>query len=219
VVKHKHQWLMSWLYTGTFGSFIGLAVSFPILVNTVFPGVDAFQFAFIGPLLAALMRPIGGWLADRVGGAILTFGIFLIMAAAPLAAAAFLPGTDGGGNVVGFVAMFLVLFLAAGIGNGSTFRMIPTIFRTLHERRVRDRHDGAALEQARRTGATEAAATMGFSSAVAAFGGFFMPIAYGASINLTGGAQGALILFSLFYLSCGWITWRWYSRKEAAVPC
>jgi MFS transporter, NNP family, nitrate/nitrite transporter len=189
VVKHKHQWLMSWLYTGTFGSFIGLAVGFPMLVITVFPGVDAFQFAFIGPLLAALVRPIGGWLADRLGGAVITVGIFAIMALASLAAVAFLPGADGGGNVVGFVAMFLVLFLAAGLGNGSTFRMIPTIYRTLHERRVLDRHDGAALEQARRTGATEAAAAMGFSSAVAAFGGFFIPIAYGASIQLTGGPR------------------------------
>ncbi len=219
IFKHKHQWLMSWLYIGTFGSFIGLAAGFPMLVNTVFPGVDAFQFAFIGPLLAAFVRPIGGWLADRLGGAIITFAIFLIMAVAPLAATAFLPGAHGGGNVIGFVAMFLVLFLAAGIGNGSTFRMIPIIFRTLRERQVIDHHDEAALEQARRDGATEAAAAMGLSAAVAAFGGFFIPIAYGASIELTGGPQGALIFFSVFYLSCVLVTWRWYSRKEAEVPC
>ncbi|MCB1823897.1 MAG: MFS transporter [Candidatus Competibacteraceae bacterium] len=219
IFKHKHQWLMSWLYIGTFGSFIGLAAGFPMLVNTIFPGVDAFQFAFIGPLLAAFVRPIGGWLADRLGGAIITFTIFLIMAAAPLAAATFLPGAHGGGNVIGFVAMFLVLFLAAGIGNGSTFRMIPIIFRTLRERQVIDRNDEAALEQARRDGATEAAAAMGLSAAVAAFGGFFIPIAYGASIELTGSPQGALIFFSLFYLSCVLVTWRWYSRKEAEVSC
>lgn len=219
IFKHKHQWLMGWLYIGTFGSFIGLAAGFPMLVNTVFPGVDAFQFAFIGPLLAAFVRPIGGWLADRLGGAIITFTIFLIMAAAPLAATAFLPGALGGGNVIGFVAMFLVLFLAAGIGNGSTFRMIPIIFRTLRERQVIDHHDEAALEQARRDGATEAAAAMGLSAAVAAFGGFFIPIAYGVSIELTGSPQGALIFFSMFYLSCVLVTWRWYSRKEAEVPC
>ena len=218
VVKHKHQWLMSWLYTATFGSFIGLAVGFPMLVNTVFPDVDAFQFAFIGPLLAALARPIGGWLADHLGGAVITFGIFLIMTVTPLAAAAFLPGADGGGNVVGFVAMFLVLFLAAGIGNGSTFRMIPTIYRTLHERRATERRDEAALEP-HRASVTEAAAAMGFSSAVAAFGGFFIPMAYGASIHLTGGPRSALIFFSLFYLSCLGITWRWYFRKGAEVPC
>ncbi|WP_312914397.1 hypothetical protein [Candidatus Competibacter phosphatis] len=141
------------------------------------------------------------------------------MAAAPLAATAFLPGVNGGGNVVGFVAMFLVLFLAAGIGNGSTFRMIPIIFRTLRERQVADRNDEAALEQARRDGATEAAAAMGLSAAIAAFGGFFIPMAYGTSIEWTGSPQSALIFFSLFYLSCVLVTWRWYSRKEAEVSC
>jgi len=219
IFKHKHQWLMSWLYIGTFGSFIGLAVGFPMLVNTVFPGVDAFQFAFIGPLLAAFVRPIGGWLADRVGGAVITLGIFLVMAVAPLGAAAFLPGANGGGNVIGFVAMFLVLFLSAGIGNGSTFRMIPVIFRTLRERQVANRNDAAAIEQARHDGATEAAAAMGLSAAIAAFGGFFIPMAYGTSIELTGSPQSALLFFSLFYLSCVLVTWRWYLRKGAEVVC
>jgi NNP family nitrate/nitrite transporter-like MFS transporter len=220
IFRHKHQWLMSWLYTGTFGSFIGLAASFPMLVNTEFPTVDAFKFAFIGPLLAALVRPIGGWLADRNGGARITFWSFAVMAAAPLAAIPFLPmpGVADSGSVVGFVLMFLILFLAAGLGNGSTFRMIPTIFRSLREQQAAGQGE-AALVQARRDGVTEAAATLGFSSAVAAFGGFFIPIAYGASFDLSGGPQGALIFFSLFYLSCLFITWQWYARKAAAVPC
>ena len=219
IIKHKHQWRMSWLYTGTFGSFIGLAAGFPMLVNTLFPTIDAFKFAFIGPVLAALVRPIGGWLADRRGGASISFWVFLVMAAAPLAAIYFLPGANGGGSVIGFSLMFLMLFIAAGIGNGSTFRMIPIIFRTLREREVADRNDAAALEQAQRAGSTESAATLGFSSAVAAFGGFFIPIACGTSIKLTGGPQSALILFSLFYLSCVVATWRWYSRRGAEVAC
>ena len=99
-----------------------------------------------------------------------------------------------------------VLFLAAGIGSGSTFRMIPIIFRTLRERWVADRNDEAALEQARRDGATEAAAAMGLSAAIAAFGGFFIPMAYGTSIEWTGSPHSALIFFSLFYLSCVLVT-------------
>ena len=114
---------------------------------------------------------------------------------------------------------FIALFIAAGVGNGSTFRMIPIIFRTLREREVRDPGDQSALEEARRVGATEGAATLGFSSAVAAFGGFFIPIAYGTSINLTGSPLGALVFFSVFYLSCVLGTWRWYARRDAEVAC
>jgi NNP family nitrate/nitrite transporter-like MFS transporter len=219
IVRHKQQWRMSWLYTGTFGSFIGLAAGFPMLVNTEFPAVDAFKFAFIGPVLAALVRPIGGWLADRLGGAMITFWVFVVMAVAPLVAVVFLPTAGGSGNLLGFVLAFIVLFIAAGVGNGSTFRMIPIIFRTLREREVTDLNDPAALEQARRVGATEGAATLGFSSAIAAFGGFFIPIAYGTSINLTGSPQGALIFFSVFYLTCMLGTWRWYARRGAEVAC
>ena len=119
----------------------------------------------------------------------------------------------------GFVLMFLLLFVAAGIGNGTTIRMIPIIFRTLRERKVMDRNDQAALEQAQREGSTEGAAAVGFSSAVAAFGGFFIPIAYGTSIKLMGGPQGALIFFSLFYVSCVAVTWWWYARRDAEVAC
>lgn len=219
IFKHKHQWLMSWLYTGTFGSFIGLAVSFPMLVNTEFPSVDAFKFAFIGPLLAALVRPFGGWLADRQGGAHITFWCFVVMTLAPVMAMLCLPSADGGGSMIGFVLAFLVLFLAAGVGNGSTFRMIPTLFRTLREREVRNPKDVGALEQARRAATTEAAATLGLSSALGTLGGFFIPIAYGTSIGLTGSFQAALLFFSLFYISCLWITWHWYASKQAEVPC
>ena len=169
ILRHKQQWRMSWLYTGTFGSFIGLAAGFPMLVNTEFPAVDAFKFAFIGPMLAALVRPLGGWLADRVGGAMITFWIFVVMAIAPLAAAFFLPTAGSGGSLLGFVLAFIALFIAAGVGNGSTFRMIPIIFRTLREREVRgpERSGGAGSRPAA-SGSTEGAATLGFSSAVAA---------------------------------------------------
>jgi NNP family nitrate/nitrite transporter-like MFS transporter len=219
ILRNKQQWRMSWLYLGTFGSFIGLAAGFPMLVNTQFPAVDAFGFAFVGPLLGALVRPIGGWLADRVGGAIITFWVFVVMTIAPLAAAFFLPAAGAEGNPIGFVLAFIAMFVAAGVGNGSTFRMIPIIFRTLREREVKDPNDKEALEAARRVGATEGAATLGFSSAVAAFGLAFIPIAYGTSINLTGSTVAALVFFSVFYLSCVLGTWHWYTRRGAEVKC
>ena len=145
IVRHKQQWRMSWLYTGTFGSFIGLAAGFPMLVDTEFPAADAIKLLSIGPVLAALARPLGGWLADRVGGAIITFWIFVVMAIAPLLAAFFLPSAGIDGNLLGFVLAFIALFIAAVIGNGSTFRMIPIIFRMPREREVSDRRDQAAL--------------------------------------------------------------------------
>ncbi len=219
IIRNKQQWRMSWLYLGTFGSFIGLAAGFPMLLNTEFPAADAFRIAFVGPLLGALVRPIGGWLADRVGGAMITVWVFVVMAIAPLAAVLFLPVGNSGGNLMGFALAFIAMFLAAGVGNGSTFRMIPIIFRTLREREVKDPNDMGALEAARRLGATEGAATLGFSSAVAALGLAFIPIAYGTSINLTGSPQAALVFFSVFYLSCVLGTWRWYARRGAEVAC
>jgi NNP family nitrate/nitrite transporter-like MFS transporter len=219
ILRNRQQWRMSWLYLGTFGSFIGLAAGFPMLLNTQFPEVDAFKFAFVGPLLGALVRPIGGWLADRVGGAIITFWVFVVLAIAPVAAAFFLPAAGAQGNLIGFVLAFIAMFIATGVGNGSTFRMIPIIFRTLREREVKDPRDKEALEAARRVGATEGAATLGFSSAVAAFGLAFIPIAYGTSINFTGSPVAALVFFSVFYLSCVLGTWHWYTRRGAEVNC
>jgi len=89
----------------------------------------------------------------------------------------------------------------------------------LRERAVRNPADAAALEEARRVGSAEGAATLGFSSAVAAFGGFFIPIAYGASIGFTGSPAGALAFFSAYYLVCMLVTWRWYCGKGAVVRC
>ncbi len=219
IIRHRQQWRMSWLYTGTFGSFIGLAVGFPMLVGTQFPATDAFKWAWSLPVTAALVRPIGGWLADRVGGAKITLWIFVVMAVAPLYAAYCLPGAGSEGSLTGFVIAFLAMFLAAGIGNGSTFRMIPIIFRTLREREVKDRGDKAALEEARRVGATEGAATLGFSAAVAALGSFYIPVAYGLSITGTGSPFTALVCFAVFYLSCVLGTWYWYARRDAEVCC
>jgi len=219
IFRRKHNWLMCLLYLGTFGSFIGYAAGFPLLIKSQFPGINPLTYAWLGPLVGAVIRPFGGWLADKLGGARVTFWNFLVMALAVLGVLAFLPSGPSGGSFAGFFLMFLVLFLTTGIGNGSTFRMIPIIFRTLREREVSDPNDQAALEQARRAGSTEGAATLGWSSAMAALGGFFIPIAYGFSIKTTGSPLGALAFFSVFYLSCVLGTWRWYARRDAEVAC
>ncbi len=220
ILRNRQQWRMSWLYTGTFGSFIGLAVGLPMLLSSQFPGSDALRYAWALPLAGALVRPIGGWLSDRVGGAKITVWIFVVMTVAPLAAAYCLPGAGGGaGSLTGFLLAFLAMFVAAGVGNGSTFRMIPIIFRTLREREVKNPNDTAAMEEARRIGAAQGAATLGFSSAVAALGAFYIPVAYGASIGGTGSAFVALLCFAVFYASCVLGTWKWYARKGAEVEC
>ncbi|RFA29946.1 nitrate/nitrite transporter [Alkalilimnicola ehrlichii] len=217
VFRRKHNWLMSWLYIGTFGSFIGFSAGFPMLTTTLFPGVDAMQFAFIGPLLAALVRPVGGWVSDRVGGALVTLWTFVLMAAAVLGVMYFLPTSEASGNFYGFLSMFLLLFILAGVGNGSTFRMIPVIF--LNQWRKRLGNGPLALERATSKAAKESGAALGFSSAVGAFGGFFIPGSYGVSITLTGGVQAALFAFVAFYASCIAITWWYYARHGAEAPC
>jgi NNP family nitrate/nitrite transporter-like MFS transporter len=218
IFKRKHNWLMCWLYLATFGSFIGFAAGFPMLIKTQFPGVDPLQFAFLGPLVGALVRPLGGWLADKLGGARVTLWNFVLMIAAVFGVLAFIPVAGTAGNFYGFLAMFMLLFVTTGIGNGSTFRMIPVIFRTLHERSSAGQ-SAAIKEQAIKNAGKEAAAVLGFSSAVAAYGAFFIPKSFGTSMALTGGPQMALYVFIGFYVSCILLTWWWYSRKGAEIPC
>jgi NNP family nitrate/nitrite transporter-like MFS transporter len=218
IFRRKHAWLGSWLYTGTFGSFIGFAVGFPMLLASQFPGSDMVMYAFVGPLLGALIRPLGGWLSDRLGGASLTFWNFAVMAAAMFGILLFLPGDAYAGNPAGFYSMFLVLFMTAGIGNGSVFRMIPIIFHTIHKRWSEEK-DKADKIQARHQAETEAAVALGFSSSIAAFGGFFIPIALAISVDLFGKLSFAMIAFGVFYLTCMLVTWAWYYGKHAEVPC
>jgi NNP family nitrate/nitrite transporter-like MFS transporter len=218
IFKRKHNWLMCWLYLGTFGSFIGYAAGFPLLIKSQFAGINALQYAWVGPLVGAVVRPFGGWLADRLGGAVVTFWNFIVMTLAVVGVLWFLPSGGSGGSFAGFFVCFLVLFLTTGIGNGSTFRMIPVIFLT---ERTKDAHGKgkAAEEQAVKDANKEAAAVLGFTSAFAAYGGFFIPKSYGTSIAMTGGPEAALYVFIVFYLSCIVTTWWYYSRKNAEMPC
>jgi NNP family nitrate/nitrite transporter-like MFS transporter len=209
VVRHKHTWVMSWLYIGTFGSFIGYSAAFPLLIKTQFPQVT-MNLAFLGALVGSVARPLGGKLADRIGGARLTLWNFVAMGAATLGVIHFLHEHSFGG----FLAMFLLLFVTTGVGNGSTFRMIPVIFRRQHLRAVEGRGADAerrALESARR----ESAAVLGFTSAIGACGGYLIPRSFGAAIHATGSAELALRGFLAFYVSCVALTWWFYARRAA----
>ena len=218
IFKRKHNWLMCWLYVGTFGSFIGYFAGFPLLTKTLFPDVNPLQYAFLGPLVGALARVAGGWISDKLGGAIVTFWTFVVMIAAVVGVIMFLPHDGSAGSFSGFFWMFMVLFAGTGVGNASTFRMIPVIFLTQHQRAAAGKGQ-AAEAQAVVDANKEAAAVLGFTSAIAAFGAFFIPKSFGTSIAMTGGAEAALWCFIGFYVSCIVLTWLFYSRRGAEMPC
>jgi NNP family nitrate/nitrite transporter-like MFS transporter len=213
IFKRSHNWIMCILYLGTFGSFIGFAAGFPLLSGMLFPEVDPTAYAFLGPLVGALARPVGGIVADKLGGARVTFWNFLLMIAGVAGVMYFLPIAGTEGNFWGFFAAFMVLFIATGIGNGSTFRMVPVIFLNQRKRELGD------TDETIKQGNKESAAVIGFISAFAAYGGFFIPKAYGSSISLTGSVSAALVSFIVFYAICSVITWWFYSRKNAPDPC
>ena len=218
IFKRKHNWLMCWLYTGTFGSFIGYSAAFPLLIKIQFPDVNPLDYAFLGPLVGALARVAGGVISDKLGGARVTLWSFLLMIGAVLGVLYFMPQGGVGGSFNGFFWMFMLLFAGTGIGNASTFRMIPVIFLTEHQRAAAGKGK-AAQEQAIVDANKEGAAVLGFTSAVAAYGAFFIPKSYGTSIALTGSPDAALWCFIGFYVSCIAITWWCYARKNAPMPC
>lgn len=218
IFKRKHNWIMCWLYVGTFGSFIGYSAGFPLLIKTQFPDVNPLQYAFLGPLVGALARVAGGWISDKLGGASVTFWTFVVMIGAVFGVITFLPHANGAGSFWGFFWMFMLLFAGTGVGNASIFRMIPVIFLIERQRAVAGKN-AAAQAQAVTDANKEAAAVLGFTSAVAAFGAFFIPKSYGTSISMTGGPDAALWFFIGFYVSCIAITWWFYSRKNADMPC
>ncbi len=209
IFTRTHNWIMCWLYTGTFGSFIGYSAGFPLLAKTQFPDVDSLKFVFLGPLVGALSRAATGWVSDKYGGGRVTFWTFILMIAAVGGVLFFLSTKEQPGAFWGFFAMFMLLFFATGIGNASTFQMIPVIMRKEVDRLM-------PTESAARRGRhaeKESAAIIGFTSAIAAYGAFFIPKSYGTSITLTGGPEMALWGFLVFYVSCALLTWFVYTRR------
>ncbi|HVZ02963.1 MAG TPA: NarK family nitrate/nitrite MFS transporter [Dongiaceae bacterium] len=208
-----HNWIMCWLYTGTFGSFIGYSAGFPLLIKTQFPDVEPLKYAFLGPLVGALSRAATGWISDRYGGGRVTLWTFVLMIAAVGGVIYFIATKDQPGAFWGFFAMFMILFLATGIGNASTFQMIPVIMRKEMDRLMPQLAAPDRLRQAEK----EAAAIIGFTSAIAAYGLFFIPKAYGTSIVLTGGPTAALWGFMAFYVICVLVTWFFYTRRTGLL--
>ncbi len=216
IFRDKHTWSMTALYIVTFGSFIGFSMALPLAITVIFgishvpdaSGVlthtiknpnapSAFTYAWIGPFVGAAIRPIGGWISDKVGGSIVTQIISVVMVAASTAVGyvmmlAYQSATPEQ-YFFTFLALFLVLFAASGIGNGSTFRSIGVIF---------DR--------------TQAGPVLGWTSAIAAYGAFVAPIVIGEQIK-AGTPQYAMYGFAIFYALCLVLNWWFYLRRNAYV--
>jgi NNP family nitrate/nitrite transporter-like MFS transporter len=210
-LREPHLWLLSLLYIGTFGSFIGFSSVFPKLIVDEFPefsglhiGAAVVSLAFLGALVGSLFRPLGGRLADRFGGARVTIAAFAVMAV-------------GAFGILGVLALeqfwlflvcFLVLFAATGVGNGSTYRMIPIVFSA----RAVARREGDAAMVARR-----AAAALGLIAGIGAYGGFVVPQVLNASQLASGGYQVAFVGFGVAYLVLLIITALAYAVPRASL--
>ncbi len=215
IFSNKHTWAMTVIYTMTFGSFIGYAVAFGLSIKVVFgfqhvmvdgvmthnlanpDGPSALMFAWTGPFIGALIRPIGGMIADKMGGAKVTQIISVVMVAAALGVAYYMKLAYGSATpqdyFMPFLVLFLILFAATGIGNGSTFRTIAFVF---------DKE--------------QAGPVLGWTSAVAAYGAFIIPKVFGEQIKDTT-PEYALYGFAAFYALCILINWWFYLRKNAYV--
>ncbi len=211
----KHTWAMTIIYVMTFGSFIGYAASFPLSIKVVFgfkhmmvdgimthnipnpDGPSALQFAWLGPFIGSLIRPIGGWISDKVGGARVTEIVSVVMIISALIVAYFMKAAYASetpqDHFLGFFIMFLVLFAATGVGNGSTFRTI-----------------GFAFNE------EMAGPVLGWTSAVAAYGAFLIPKIFGEQIKAQT-PELALYGFAVFYFVCLVINRWFYLRKGAYI--
>ncbi len=213
IFKAKHNWIMTVIYTMTFGSFIGYSAAFPKLSQDVFVYTDAnnpnyvnpeapdfLLWVFLGPAIGALVRPVGGWLSDRIkSGSRVTCFSTIGQIIAALAVAYFIvqakESPDPQNYWWPFFACFMVLFLTTGIGNGSTFRSIPYIF---------------SKEQA--------GPVLGWTSAIAAYGAFIIPKVFGQQIT-AGHAEYALYGFAVYYVICLALNWWYYDRKDSGIDC
>jgi NNP family nitrate/nitrite transporter-like MFS transporter len=200
--------IMSFLYIGTFGSFIGYSFAFGLVLQNEFhrTPLQAAAVTFIGPLLGSLIRPLGGWFSDRVGGTRVTFWNFLLMGVSTLVCIL----ASGSKSLALFTVGFILLFVFSGIGNGSTYKMIPAIFRAKALTSIDAGVDpDAALLAARRVGG----AAIGLIAAVGAMGGLLINLAFRQSFAATKSGTPAFWGFLVFYVVCALITYAVYLRK------
>ncbi|NGN66322.1 NarK/NasA family nitrate transporter [Streptomyces sp. A7024] len=206
--KDAHTWIMSFLYIGTFGSFIGYSFAFGLVLQNQFgrTPLQAASLTFIGPLLGSLIRPIGGRLADRYGGARITLWNFAGMGAAT--------GIVIYGSVEKSLALFLIgfipLIVLSGLGNGSTYKMIPGIYD------AKATAMGMSGEEAKAYGRRLSGASMGLIGAVGALGGLGINLAFRQSFLANGSGTMACAAFLAFYAVCFAVTWTVYLRRTAA---
>ena len=215
IFNNKHTWAMTIIYTMTFGSFIGYSAAFALSIKVIFGfshilidgvmthktsnpnGPSALMFAWMGPFIGALIRPVGGKIADKLGGAIVTQWVSIVMIISALGCAYFMKAAYGSATpetyFVPFLLLFIVLFAATGVGNGSTFRSIAIIFNK-----------------------EQAGPVLGWTSAVAAYGAFIIPQVFGEQIKATT-PEYALYGFSIFYFICLVLNWWFYTRKNAYI--
>lgn len=227
VLKFSDAWVMSFLYIGTFGSFIGFSFAFgQILQINYLAGGDtpaqaalhAAQIAFIGPLLGSIARPLGGKLSDRIGGGKVTLYTFgaMMLAAGVLVTAGMIDdrtaGAASGATMAAYVLAFIALFVLSGIGNGSTYKMIPSIFEAKSKSL-----DGLDREQKATWSRNMSGALIGFAGAVGALGGVGINLVLRASY--TGAAKSAtnaFWVFLVFYVVCAAVTWFVFLRRPTA---
>ncbi|MGK2881683.1 MAG: nitrate/nitrite transporter [Mycobacterium sp.] len=228
-LRYKHSWVMSFLYIGTFGSFIGFSFAFGQVMQINFlaggdtpaqASLHAAQIAFLGPLLGSISRPFGGKLADRIGGGKITLFTFVAMtfAAGVLVTAGLLDdalaGAATNGQMVAYVIGFILLFILSGIGNGSTYKMIPSIFEAKAQGHQEwNREEKAAWSR------SMSGALIGFAGAVGALGGVFINIVLRASyVSDAKSATNAFWVFMGFYIVCAIVTWFVFLRMKSAGP-
>jgi NNP family nitrate/nitrite transporter-like MFS transporter len=226
-LRFRDSWVMSFLYIGTFGSFIGFSFAFGQVLQINFlaggdnagqAALHAAQIAFIGPLLGSIARPYGGKLSDRIGGGRITMYTFIAMifAAGILVATGMLDdgatGAPSGGQMTGYVVGFILLFILSGIGNGSTYKMIPSIFEAKAQS-----NDGFSKDEKAAWSRSMSGALIGFAGAIGALGGVFINVVLRASyVGQAKSATNAFWVFLAFYVVCAVVTWAVFLRMGSA---